>query len=112
MTLYDYQAAFGAADMTTEAMSKAQALWKQLYYGEGQTGQDTCQRLAYTVVNKLRNTVFGEYLVTCADPVAQQTADGLQKVCDAAFTTAMVEGECFLKPCPQAAGVCFVVPPY
>ena len=53
MSIYDYEAKFGASDKTTKAMKAAIADWFSLYYGDARTGSDPSQRIAYTVVNKL-----------------------------------------------------------
>ena len=59
MNIYDYQQAFQAADKTSKAMKNAIAEWFDTYYGKGENQQDPCQRLGYTIVNKLLRAVFG-----------------------------------------------------
>ena len=69
MKLLDYQQAFNAWDKTTEAMQKAVERWFSLYYRTEVTDTcDPCQRIAYTVVNKVVKAVFSEYNVVASDP--------------------------------------------
>ena len=72
MSIYDYESAFGQADSTTKAMRKAIDRWFSLYYDRdaSETG-DPSQRVAYTVVNKIIKTVFGEYRATATDDFTQ-----------------------------------------
>ena len=54
MNLYSYEAAFGASDVTSRAMKTALEDWFSLYYNsDGDQNSDPCQRIAYTVVEKL-----------------------------------------------------------
>ena len=70
MAIYNYEEAFGAWDQTSRSMRRAIGDWFSLYYGSGKgTDRDPCQRVAYTVVSKLVRAVFGEYQVTCDDPM-------------------------------------------
>ena len=58
MSIYDYEARFGASDKTTKAMKTAVEDWFDLYYlADSQQDRDPCQRIAYTVVNKLVKAV-------------------------------------------------------
>ena len=60
MSIYDYEAAFGQADSTTKAMRKAVQRWFSLYYDQiASEESDPCQRVAYTVVNKLSRRYLG-----------------------------------------------------
>lgn len=111
MTIYDYEAAFGAADRTSPAMRQAMDNWKGLYYGREREDEDPCQRLAYTIVTKLSKAVFGEYRVSATEELLQAVLNGLEQVRQQAFSTALVEGECYLKPCPGEAGISFEVVP-
>lgn len=111
MSIYDYEAAFGSADKTSSAMRTAREAWKALYYGEGSEGEDPCQRLAYTIVTKLTKAVFGEYKSDAADPAALAYVRGLDGLHRQAFATALVEGECYLKPCPGDGGFSFALVP-
>ena len=112
MSIYDYEQAFGAADKTSKAMRSAIEDWFELYYqAENQDGEDPCQRIAYTVVNKLVKAAFGEYKAVAADPVCQAWVDSLGASRDTALQLAMVGGECYLKPCPTAEGFRFALIP-
>lgn len=58
---YSYEDAFGAKDCTSQAMREAIGEWFRLYYEREATEEsDPCQRIAYTIVNKLTKTAFGE----------------------------------------------------
>ena len=67
MSIYDYEARFGVSDKTTKAMKTAIGDWFNLYYAADSTKGDPCQRIAYTVVNKLVKAVFGEYRAEAGD---------------------------------------------
>lgn len=109
---YDYQQAFGAADKTTAAMKQAIREWFGLYYQQEKSeSSDPCQRIAYTVVNKLVKTAFCEYRVTVADPLLQQAVKALDAVKKEAMQLALVGGECYIKPCPEKAGFSFTLIP-
>ena len=72
MSIYDYEAAFGAADKTTNAMREAIDDWFSLYYrAESTESTDPCQRIAYTLVNKLVKAIFGEYAAAAASTNGQ-----------------------------------------
>ena len=112
MGIYDYQEAFGAWDRTTGAMRKAIREWFELYYqSEATADSDPCQRIPYTVVTKLVKTIFGEYKVSAKSPAVQQIADQLDRHRKAAMQLALVGGECYIKPCPDAAGFSFTLIP-
>ena len=111
MTIYDYQAAFDAADKTSKAMRQAMENWKNLYYGKAADGSDPCQRLAYTIVTKLCKAAFGEYRAASGDGAVQAVLEALDRVRQRAFATALVEGECYLKPYPGAESFSFEVVP-
>ena len=111
MGIYDYEAAFGAADMTGQAMRTALNQWQQLYYGAGQADEDPSQRIAYTVVEKLARAVFGELRLSTADQATAQLVAALEQLRPLAFSHALVEGECYLKPCPGPKGFQFAAVP-
>lgn len=101
--MYRYEAAFGAADVTTKAMKTAIEDWFSLYYGAGSDKeQDPCQRLGYTVVEKLTRAVFGEYQLA-----GGSLGKELDNIKEKAVQLALVGGECYLKPCPETAGFSF-----
>ena len=59
MDILSCQEAFGAADVTSRAMQKAVQEWFDLYFQDKPTDkEDPCQRIPYTIVNKLTKTVF------------------------------------------------------
>ena len=107
MSIYGYEQAFGKADKTSDAMRKARQLWRQLYYGRSESGCDPCQRLAYTIVTKLTKAVFGEYHADAPDSAVRAAVRALEKNQREYFATALVEGECYLKPIPGKDGFSF-----
>lgn len=112
MQIYDYQQAFGAWDKTSDAMKRAVAEWFRLYYRDTADGHaDPCQRIAYTVVNKLARTVFAEYKLTAADPFLGKVLENLDAVRREAVQLALVGGECYIKPWIDGAAIRFSVIP-
>lgn len=112
MAIYNYEEAFGAADQTSREMRKAMDVWFRLYYGAPGIDQgDSCQRVAYGVVNKLVRTVFGEYQATSPVPFVQKILDNLQQQSRQAMELSMIGGCCYLKPCPGKAGFSFALIP-
>ncbi len=112
MNIYRYEAAFGVADKTSRAMRQAIAQWFALYYHrEADADRDPCQRIAYTLVNKLTKTVFGEYAATAQDPVVQRYLKELDHKKHEALQLALMGGECYLKPCPVGTGFSFALIP-
>lgn len=102
---YSLEEAFGAKDCTTEAMRNAIAEWFRLYYEQAPTkDSDPCQRIAYTVVNKLTKTCFGEYQATSKDEYAQTVLEALYKRKRRAMQTLLTGGEIFIKPIPTSDG--------
>ena len=109
MSIYDYEAAFGAADKTTKAMRTAITDWFSLYYGSENTETtDPCQRIAYTLVNKLVKAIFGEYTAASG---CQEIVDRLGSVKERAMQLALVGGECYIKPCPAGQSFQFTLIP-
>lgn len=111
-TAYGYEDAFGAKDSTSSEMRSAIEEWFRLYYNQEPTkDSDPCQRIAYTIVNKLTKTAFGEYAATCEDEYAKAilTALGIRK--RKAMQLALIGGEAWLKPFPTATGMAFSVIP-
>ena len=112
MRIYDYEEAFGAWDLTTAPMRRAMEQWLELYYEKSPgENQDPCQRIAYTVVNKLVRTIFGEYKASCQDPAAAQLIEKLDGIRKEAMQQTLVEGECYIKPCIGADGFSFALVP-
>lgn len=99
MNQFNYQEAFGAVDRTTDAMQKAIGDWYDLYYGRNcPQGQDSGQRIAYTIVSKLVKTVFGEYQTQVNGALAQRVVAALNEKSREAMHQTLVGGECYLKP--------------
>lgn len=112
MNIYDYQAAFGGADITTRAMRTAMEHWNKLYYQQPATDEtDPCQRIAYTLVTKLCRAVFAEYAATARDPVAAGWLRALDQKKSQAMQLALAGGECYLKPYPNGTGFSYTLIP-
>ena len=108
MSIYRYEGAFGAWDVTSRAMRKALETWQRLYYDDTVTPEkDPCQRIAYAVVTKICKTVFGEYKAASRQEAAARLIAALDAVCKETMQLALVEGECYLKPCPVGEGFAF-----
>lgn len=112
MSIYDFEAAFGAADKTTKAMRTAISDWFSAYYQSAESSdRDPCQRIGYTLVSKLNKTVFGEYSASAADPVAGNWLRALDEKRLDAMQLTLVGGECYIKPCPVGTGFSFTLIP-
>ena len=107
-TAYKIEEAFGAKDITTPEMRKAISEWFDLYYNrEATKDSDPSQRIAFTVVNKLTRTCFGEYSASSKDEFAQMLLDRLELIRKKAMQIAMIGGESFLKPVFTPSGIVF-----
>ena len=105
---YDLEEAFGEKDCTTAEMKRAITDWFDLYYNQTATkDRDPCQRIAFTVVEKLTKTCFGEYQATSKDEFAQSVLYALDDARKTAMQTMMIGGEAFLKPVFATGGVVF-----
>lgn len=103
-TNYGYEDAFGAKDCTSQAMKAAIDDWFDLYLQAAPTEEeDPCQRIPYTVVNKITKTAFSEYKAMSEDEFAQKVLASLERVRQGAMQMALVGGECLLKPIPTKA---------
>lgn len=112
MSIYNYEEAFGAWDKTSRAMRTAIQEWFALYFQTGATElSDPCQRIGYTVVNKIVKTVFGEYKASARDPAVLAVLQDLDKKRKEALQLALIGGECYIKPCPGAQGFTFMLVP-
>lgn len=112
MNIYDYEARFGASDKTTKAMKAAIEEWFSLYYlAESGEERDSCQRIPYTVVNKLNKAMFAEYKATAGDTGYQHLVDTLDLHRKQAVQLALIGGECYIKPCPVGASFAFTLIP-
>lgn len=97
--IYNFEQAFGVKDTTTAAMKAAIDDWFGLYYQtESTKEEDPCQRLPVTIVSKLSKTVFSEYSADSDNEFARMILDELNRARKAAVQSAMIGGECFLKP--------------
>ena len=112
MSIYQYEQAFGAWDKTSAPMRRAIDRWFQMYYEGTATDQaDPCQRIPYTVVNKLVKTVFGEYKATAENDFGGLLLKELDAVKQTAMQLALIGGVCYLKPCPMGTGFSFTLIP-
>ena len=112
MSIYQYEQAFGAADKTTAQMRKAIQRWFAMYYeATVKETADPCQRIPYTVVNKLVRAVFGEYTATANTPFGQKALESLNGQKRQAMQLALVGGACYIKPCPGKTGFSFTLVP-
>lgn len=109
-TAYNYEDAFNAMDCTSHEMKLAINEWFKLYYEREATEKiDPCQRIAYTIVNKLTKTTFGEYRTTSEDGFVSDVLNSLDYKKRKAMQLALVGGEIFLKPFPAKDGFSFSV---
>lgn len=109
-TAYCLEDAFNAKDCTSREMTAAIKEWFRLYYERKPTEEsDPCQRIAYTVVNKLTKTAFGEYKASSGDEFAQAVLTALDRRGKRAMQMALVGGEAFIKPFPFNGGFSFSV---
>ena len=112
MSIYNYEQAFGAVDKTSSAMRKAIERWFEMYYESTATDTtDPCQRIPYTVVNKLVKSVFGEYKATGNTPLGQSVLKDLDEKKRLAMQLALVGGSCYIKPWPHGTGFSFTLVP-
>lgn len=104
-TAYSYEDAFRAKDCTSQAMRSAIADWFTLYLQrEATETEDPCQRIPYTVVNKICKTAFSEYSATSEDAFAQAVINTMDQKKRDAMQMALVGGECLMKPIPLKGG--------
>ena len=112
MSIYDYESSFESADTTTKTMRNAIEEWFSLYYQQDADADgDPCQRIPYTIVNKIVKTVFGEYKVSANSPVVADMIARLDTKRREALQLALVGGECYIKPCPSENGFTFTLIP-
>lgn len=98
---YGYEDAFGATDCTSQDMKEAISEWFRLFFRtKPEDGEDPCQRIPYTVVNKITKTAFGEYQPVTDDAFAEQIMVGLSTVHRRAMHAALVGGLTYVKPFP------------
>lgn len=112
---YNSEQAFGACDITSSEMRSAIRDWYGLYYDNALTEhEDPCQRLPYTIVNKLTRTTFSEYDAQPAKesgkaPFIASLLLCLDRVRKSAMQQAQIGGECFIKPIIASSGIQFRV---
>lgn len=111
-TVQNYQDAFKANDITSEAMKTAIRDWYNLYFdNEATEKEDPCQQIPYTIIRKLTKTAFAEYSATSKDTFV----DGVLAALDAkradAMQMALICGTTGLKPVPTKDGFRFTVVP-
>ncbi len=112
MSIYDYEQAFGAWDKTSVPMRRAIERWFDMYYDGAETQvSDPCQRIPYTVVDKLVKSVFGEYNASAENPFGQLLLRALGEKKRLALQLALVGGACYIKPCPYGTGFSFTLVP-
>ena len=112
MNIYRYEAAFGGADKTTKAMRQAIAEWDTIYYQSNATEKsDPCQRIGYTIVNKLVRSIFGEYKAEARDKVVARWMRSLDAKKHMAMQRMLVGGECYIKPCIEGDSFGFTLIP-
>lgn len=98
---YSYEDAFKATDCTSDRMKLAISEWFNLFFDTAPNeNEDPCQRIPYTVVNKLTKTAFGEYTATGSDEFTAGVLDALNKIYRRAMHDALTGGIAFLKPFP------------
>ena len=112
MSIYHYEQAFGAWDKTGTAMRRSIERWFGMYYNkDADEGSDACQRIPYTVVNKLVKAVFGEYKASAQTPFGERLLKNLNEKKRLAMQLALVGGTCYIKPCPVGTGFSFTLVP-
>ncbi len=111
--IFHFEQAFpDAKDCTSEAMRRAVQDWFGLYFDGEMTGEeDPCQRLPYTIVNKLARACFAEYRASAAPeaPFAAGILEGLEAARSRAMQLALIGGEAWLKPVARKGGFAFSV---
>ena len=112
MKLLEYQQAFGAWDRTSDAMRKGVQNWFRLYYRSGADKEsDPCQRIAYSVVNKLCKAIFSEYKAVSQEPFYRDILHALSACHRQAMELTLVGGESYIKPYIHEKGIGLTVIP-
>lgn len=106
----DLETAFRAVDITTPEMRYAIQKWYSMYYEDVPSeDSDSCQRIPYTIVNKLTKTAFSEYTATSRDAFTQSVLEAVDRKKQTAMHRALIGGESGLKPVPEKDGFSFYV---
>lgn len=107
----NFEQAFNVKDITTSAMKSAIREWYALYYADRPIpasdiypSEDPCQRLPFTVINKLTKTVFSEYEAKASNDFSKMIMSALGRRQKQAMQQALIGGEAFLKPLLMADG--------
>lgn len=110
--IVEYSEAFRATDITSARMKNAIKDWVNLYYqGYADDKEDPCQKIAYTVVQKLTRAVFSEYDANSTDAFSTMVLRALAERKAEALQMMLIGGECLLKPIPASDGFYFAVVP-
>lgn len=97
--IQNFEDAYHVKDITTPSMKTAIKDWFWLYYNEVPTDiEDPCQRLPFTVVNKLTKTVFSEYEAKSSNSFASSLLKALDRRKKKVMQMTLIGGEAFLKP--------------
>ena len=111
----NYALAFQAVDITSKEMRNAICEWYDLYFQRvADKNEDPCQRIPYTIVQKLTKTVFSEYTATArteGDTFVSDILSALDLRHAEAMQMALIGGECALKPVPEESGFRFAIVP-
>lgn len=101
-TIYNFEQAFGAKDVTTADMQAAIDEWFRLYYNDKPTAEeDPSQRLPVAIVSKLYKTMFSEYAAGgngAKKAYIDEILSGLDGVRKKATQQMLIGGQCFIKP--------------
>ena len=98
---YGYEDAFGVADCTSTEMKEAINDWFELFYQtDADCYTDPCQRIPYTIVNKITKTMFGEYSAIGENDFTNRVMDGIQEIYRRAVHDALIGGIAYIKPFP------------
>ena len=107
---FDLETAFRAVDITTPEMKRAIQKWYGMYYESTPSDDsDSCQRIPYTIVNKLTKTAFSEYTAASRDTFTQAVLESVDRKKQTAMHRALIGGESGLKPVPEKDGFSFYV---
>ena len=111
----NYALAFQAVDITSKEMRNAICEWYDLYFQRtADKNEDPCQRIPYTIVQKLTKTVFSEYTAMpteTKDTFVDAILSALEAKHTEAMQMALIGGECALKPVFEKNGIRFAVVP-
>lgn len=108
--IYNFEQAFGVKDITTSDMKRAISEWYALFYNDKpDEKEDPCQRLPAVIVSKLTKTTFSEYRAMAANAYANTVLTALDRIRKRAMQSALIGGECFLKPIFTLRGLSFGV---